>query len=289
VSQTLALLLPSLLAAGGLLIVLSRPRPTRPARRVSPRAQRWADWMVQAGVGRVRPGQLVAFCVVVGLLAGVVTLGLTGSLWIALAFTALIGYLPVMVLRGRQRRRARELQEVWPDAIDHLISGVRAGLALPEAVAGLAERGPELLRPHFARFANRYQTTGQFSVALKELKDELADPSADVAIEALRLAREVGGTELGQTLRTLSASLREEYNTRQEIQARQSWVVVAARLSFAVPWAILLLLATRPEAVAAYRSPGGGVVIAVGAAMASLGYRIMLRIARLRPEERVLR
>ena len=48
------------------------------------------------------------------------------------------GVLPVSMLRARRLRRSRELREVWPDAIDHLASGVRAGLSLPEAVAGLA-------------------------------------------------------------------------------------------------------------------------------------------------------
>jgi len=54
------------------------------------------------------------------------------------------------------------------------------------------------------------------------------------------------------------------------------------------PWVVLLLLATKPEAVAAYRGGGGAVVLAVGAAMATAGYRLMLAIGRLPSEERVL-
>jgi tight adherence protein B len=66
-------------------------------------------------------------------------------------------------------------------------------------------------------------------------------------------------------------------------------VLVAARMAFATPWAVLLLLATNPEAVAAYCGPGGAVVLAAGAAMAVAGYRAMLAIGRLPTEERVLR
>jgi tight adherence protein B len=149
--------------------------------------------------------------------------------------------------------------------------------------------GTETLRPPFARFADDYRATGRFGTALDRLKDELADPTADRVIEALRLAREVGGSELGRMLRTLSGFLRDEQRVRKELEARQTWVVVAARMAFATPWAVLLLLATRPEAVAAYRGGGGAVVLAIGAAMAVAGYRVMLAIGRLPTEERVLR
>jgi tight adherence protein B len=89
-------------------------------------------------------------------------------------------------------------------------------------------------------------------------------------------------------LRTLLGFLRDEQRVRKELEARQTWVVVAARMAFATPW-VVLLLATRPEAVAAYRGTGGAVVLAVGAAMAVAGYRLMLAIGRLPAEGRVLR
>ena len=182
------------------------------------RSRRWAgrfqEWATQAGVRGVRLWHVVAVCGGAGLIVGVAVLGLTRSVWLALAFGGLAGWLPLGALRARRRRRLRELREVWPDAIDNMASGVRAGLSLPEAVAGLAERGPEALRAPFARFADDYHANGRFGVALDRLKQELADPTADRVVEALRLAREVGGSELGRTLRTLSGFLRDEQRVR---------------------------------------------------------------------------
>jgi tight adherence protein B len=282
------LAIPALLAAGLVLLVVGVGGRVRPVR-----SRRWMsgfqDWTTQAGIRGVRPWHVVGLCGGSGLAAGVAVLALSGSLWLGLAFAGLAVWLPLGALRARRRRRLRELREVWPDAIDNLASGVRAGLSLPEAVAGLAERGPETLRAPFARFADDYHATGRFGTALDRLKQELADPTADRVIEALRLAREVGGSELGRMLRTLSGFLRDEQRVRKELEARQTWVVVAARMAFATPWAVLLLLATKPEAVAAYRGAGGAVVLAAGAAMAVAGYRMMLAIGRLPSEERVLR
>ena len=59
----------------------------------------------------------------------------------------------------------------------------------------------------------------------------------------------------------------------------------AAKLGVASPWAILLLLASRPEAAVAYASPAGTVLIVVGLAVSVVAYRIMLGVARL-PEDR---
>ena len=282
------LAIPGLLMTGLVLLALGAD-----GRAGAGRPRRWSwrfqDWATQAGVRGARLGHLVVVCGGSGTAAGLTLLALSRSPWLGLAFAGLAGWLPLGALRARRHRRLRELREVWPDAIDNLASGVRAGLSLPEAVAALAERGPETLRPAFTRFADDYHATGRFGTALDRLKDELADPTADRVVEALRLAREVGGSELGRMLRTVSAFLRDEQRVRKELEARQTWVVVAARLAFATPWVVLLLLATKPEAIAAYRGSGGAMVLAIGAAMAVAGYRLMLAIGRLPTEERVLR
>ncbi len=105
----------------------------------------------------------------------------------------------------------------------------------------------------------------------------------------MRTAREVGGTDLGRLLRTLSAFLREDARTRAELETRQSWTINAARLALAAPWVVLLLLATRGETVRAYDSPTGVVVLAVGGGVSVVAYLLMKQIGRLPEEGRVLR
>jgi tight adherence protein B len=161
-------------------------------------------------------------------------------------------------------------------------------MSLPDAVGALAERGPEPLRPAFARFAADHRVTGSFSVCLDRLKSDLSDPVGDRVVEALRLPRDVGGTDLGRLLRTLSAVLREDARTRSELDARQGWAVNAARLAVAAPWATLACLSVRPGALSAYSSVGGLVVLAIAAGLSALAYVVMRRIGRLPVDERVL-
>lgn len=283
-------LLGLLFGVGALLVWRSGPR--RPARTTNrgPRvSERLADALSQAGIESVTPGQLIGSSA--GLAAVVLTLAaaVSRTVPIAIAFAMFAAVAPITLVRYRQRRRRTELRDVWPEAVDNLASAVRAGLSLPEALSQLGIRGPHELRRPFQRFAEDYRATGRFSDCLDRLKSSLADPTGDRIVESLRLAREVGGTDLGRLLRTLSTFLREDARTRAELETRQGWAVNGARLAVAAPWLLLGALSLNPHAVQAYNSAAGALVLVIGGGVSLLAYRMMVRIGRLPVEERVLR
>lgn len=273
----------------GCLLVWSAFRAPRRTAAADPAARRTGQLLAEAGLREVAPRSLVALCLGSGILATVAVLGLTRALPIALVLGALAGYLPIAVVRSRARRRQREFAEVWPEAVDDLASAVRAGMSLPDAVAGLAVRGPEPLRPSFDAFALDYQVSGRFGDCLDRLKDRLADPVGDRVIEGLRIAREVGGGELGRLLRNLSGYLRDDLRTRSELEARQSWAVNGARVAVAAPWVVLLVMSTQRSVVERYQTAAGAVVLVAGAVVCVVAYRLMMRLGRLPVERRILR
>jgi tight adherence protein B len=249
-------LLGLLLGVGLLLIWRSGPRAPQP--RSAPRAPgRRATALAAAGLTGINAARLLALQVGLGLLATVVVLLTTGTVTVSLVFGIFGFLLPYAQVRRLAGKGKADLREVWPEVVDNLASAVRAGLSLPEALSALSIRGPEVLRPPFARFAAEYRSTGRFNVCLDRLKDDLADPVGDRIVETLRVAREVGGSDLGRVLRTLATFLREDARARAELETRQGWVVQAARLAVAAPWAVLLLLATQSTTLAAYDSPLG--------------------------------
>jgi tight adherence protein B len=274
---------------GILLIVRSFGPPARPRTPRVSRRDKVAEMLLQAGIESVTPGGLAACCACAGGFVAAAMYVVSRSPVIATAFGLLACWAPLAVVRFRLRQRRAELRDLWPDVVDNLASAVRAGLALPEALTQVGTRGPAELRPPFVRFGEDYRATGRFYDSLDRLKAALADPVGDRIIESLRMARQVGGSDLGRLLRTLSAFLREDARTRAELETRQGWTINAARLAVAAPWVVLALLSLRPEAVEAYDTTAGLVVLAVGGAMSLLAYRVMLRIGRLPDDERVLR
>jgi tight adherence protein B len=281
------------LAAGLGLLLIWRSGSRVPPGDGRPSLGRWTarrrDLLRQAGVDGVGPLQLAGAQLACALVAFVLVAAITKTLAVAGCFAVFGLFLPVLAVRRMRRRRQTALRELWPEAIDNLASAVRAGMSLPEGLAALAVRGPAELRAPFGRFAAAYRATGRFGECLDGLKADLADPIGDRVCETVRVAREVGGSDLATVLRTLSELLRADARTRAELETRQGWVINAARLAVAAPWVVLLLLGTQSETLQAYDSPGGTLLLAIGAAVCAAAYRIMLRIGRLPEEQRVLR
>ncbi|CAH0153017.1 type II secretion system F family protein [Microbacterium foliorum] len=281
----MTVLLGALLAAGLLLCLSPWFWPSRERDEAGRRGGRSLRLLEEAGLGGTTARALLAISALIALAAA-------SAAWLATAIpvlavlAGLTGALaPIVFLRSRRMRLRRLRRQLWPDVCDLLIASIRVGLPLPDAVAGLAESAPVTMRPAFAVFARDMRATGRFDTSLDRLKSALADPIADRIIETLRMARQVGGTELGGVLRSLSSSVRVDAALRGEVEARQSWIRGAAVLGTVAPWVILALLVLRPEGAAAYATAEGMIVICVGAAVSAIAFRIMIRIGRL-PESR---
>jgi tight adherence protein B len=164
---------------------------------------------------------------------------------------------------------------------------VQSGLSLNESLSGLASRGPEFPRAEFEYFAHRLLLQGDFTLALTILKEKLAHPSTDQIIEALFLARELGGTELLTILRLLGKFIREDLALRREIEVKQNWIKNSAHLSAAAPWILLLLLSTQPATVSAFSNPTGIAILCVGLGLTALAYLWMNSLSRMPVPHRI--
>jgi tight adherence protein B len=282
----MTLVLGSLLGAG--LVLLSAPF-LWPGTRTAPTGGRllagWRARLAQAGFRSLPVSVFLTLSAVLGVATAALTEALLGVRALSLVVGLVWLILPTLIVLWRARARRRLNRAVWPDVVDHLVSAVRSGLALPDAVSSLAQAGPVVTRLAFAEFEREYRATGNFSYSIDMLKASLADPFADRLLETLRMAREVGGSDLTVVLRSLSSWLRQEAAVRAEVEAKQSWVVNAARLGVAAPWIVLVLISSRPEAAQAYNTPAGTVVILGGLSISVLAYRVMIILGRL-PEER---
>ena len=131
-----------LLGAGLFLVwwscwVPEEARVDAPARRG--RVAELGDDIVQAGITGMSPQVLLAAAALLGLVVALTVGAISGAPAVALCFGVMAGSAPVYAVRARARARRRSLRDVWPDVVDNVASGVRAGLSLPEALAQLEE------------------------------------------------------------------------------------------------------------------------------------------------------
>ena len=241
----------------------------------------WGPWKrLREDVSRARiPGltalRLVALSLAIGSLVALVILAVTGAWPVALIVSVGVAFLPYAWVVSRLGAHAKTVRAAWPEVIDAMVSGVRAGTALPQVLCDLAEEGPVPVRFAFDAFSRDYSANGRFELALDAMKETVADPVADRIVEALRIARSVGGADLTRLLQDLASLLREDARVRGELEARQSWTVGAARLGLAAPWVVLLLLSGGGASAHVWNSPGGIAVLCSGAGVCVIAYLIM--------------
>jgi tight adherence protein B len=258
------------------------------AARTLGRRRRVAEWMAQAGLGEVDPRELVgvtAALVAVGVVAGLAVFG--GALP-ALVLGACLGTGPLASYRVRRLRRRSAAQEAWPRIIEEVrILTSSLGRSVPQAVFEAGRSAPESLRPAFAAAEREWLLSTDFERTIAVLKADLADPTADAAAETLLVAHEVGGTDLDRRLDALIEDRVIDVQGRKDARSRQAGVRFARRFVLLVPLGMALVGMSIGNGRAAYATPWGQVMVAVGLLVIVACWAWAGRLLRLPEEERV--
>jgi tight adherence protein B len=238
-------------------------------------------------LAKLKSSNLYLRSLVFGSFSALFVLVITSSLVIALTFMCLGTSVSIVFSKRSNSKRFEAMNSAWPEVIDHLISGIHSGLSINESLAGLASRGPEILRPLFADFASTMSRTGDFKSALMKLKSDCGQPGSDQIFESIYIAKALGGSELLTILRTVGTFLRQDLALRREIEVKHGWIKNSAHLSAAAPWLLLLLLSTQPTTSRAFSTSSGALVLLFGVAMTAIAYIWMAKLGKLPEVPRV--
>lgn len=243
-------------------------------------------WLTQAGLD-VSPAQFALWSAGVGVIGFLVAYAVTGSLWIAVPPAIALVFLPRWYYARKRLQRLSEVVRAWPDGLRHLAASVRSGMSLPVALEDLARAGPDGLRQALARYPTLAHVFGVVP-ALEIVRDELADPTTDRIVEVLILAVERGGSLVPEILDDLAEATTRDLRTLEEIRTNSLEQRLNARIVFAIPWLVLVLLTARPSAYRDfYQSPAGLVVVVVAGVLSAVGAWWVTRLGKQPDERRV--
>ena len=203
------------------------------------------------------------------------------SFLLALVAGGVAGFLPGIARKRKVEKERIELAGLWPEIIDHIISGLRSGMSLAETLIGLSVRGPLETRETFAECEALLRESGDFAQVFYLIKNRFHDALADQVCEVLDYARGTGSRDTAITLRTLGDLIRSDIAVRGEIRAKHGWIKNSALIAAAAPWILLLILSTQANTVKAFSTPGGIAVLFAGVGMSALAYIWMGRVGRL--------
>lgn len=261
----------------------ARPPSTEPRRM-----RGVEEFLIRAGLREVSPRDFVTFSLGTGVVVGVLTYILLGWGVVSVIATGLAAAAPTAYYVQRHDRRRAAFQTALVEAIGQLRDGIRTGLSVQEALAGLARSGPEALRPEFVILVREMRLVG-FEPSVAAMRERLADPVFDVLAATLLLNDRLGGRNVSQVLDRLAHATRAELRVQQELRAFQARNVLSARIVAAVPLVVLIVLRqVNPGYLAIFDDWSGQMVLAGCVLSVALGYGGMLLMTRLPSEGRVL-
>ena len=197
-------------------------------------------------------------------------------------------WVPVAVRNAAAERRRVAGHTAWPQMIEELrILTGSVGRSVPQALFEVGQRAPDVLRPAFVTAQREWSLTGDFPGVVQVLKRELAEPTADVTLETLLVAHEVGG-DLDRRLADLAEDRRRDLLERRAAKSAMAGARLARAFVVVVPVGMLLAGLSVGQGAAAYRTHDGGLLVGVAGAMVAVCWWWAGSLMRVPAERRVL-
>jgi tight adherence protein B len=150
---------------------------------------------------------------------------------ICLPIGAVCACLPVVALYLRAEERRNKLVDQLPDALDLMISVLRSGLSMPQAVRAVADEIPSPCGQEFSRALYRMNLGQSFNEALAATTDRYRVFELDLLRRASAIQMEVGGS-LADLLDKTNQTLRQRIRLKRQVrvltaQSRLSGTIIA--------------------------------------------------------------
>lgn len=132
-------------------------------------------------------------------------------------------------------KKMQRFVDLFPDAVDLVVRGIRAGLPVPQAIDSIANEIPDPIGTEFRQVSDKLKIGVPMQESL--LEATLRIPIAEVKFFAvtLILQRETGG-QLAEVLENLSDILRKRRGMKLKIKALTSEARAASKIVAAIPF-----------------------------------------------------
>ena len=226
----------------------------------------------------MRPASFFLLAITCGIAGTLLGAYVTGAVP-ALFFTALGWAGPVIWLRWRQKKRLREFETQLPDAIEMLVSAMKAGYSFQAATQFIGEEIIDPLGPEFSRFYDEQRLGIDVRTALLGMQSRMDSLDLKMFVTAVLIQRETGGN-LGEVLSNLADLIRQRIAMRSQIQTLIAEPKLSARFLAVLPVVVFGVLSLFNPTFFDPMLSGFGRTILIGAAISvAVGYMIMMRIA----------
>ena len=196
----------------------------------------------------------------------------------ALAFTGAFG-IPRWLLSYLKKRRESKFLNSFPDAVDIIVRGAKAGLPLLDCLKIICMESQEPARSEFRTIVETQAVGVPLGEACGKLYERMPLPEANFFGIVVTIQQRAGGN-LSEALGNLSRVLRDRKKMKAKIQAMAQEAKASAAIIGVLPIAVMLLVyLTTPDYISMlWTEPLGRVMLAASACWMSMGVMVMRKM-----------
>ena len=186
-------------------------------------------------------------------------------------FAAALG-LPRWALAYLKKRRESRFLEVFPDAIDVIVRGIKSGLPLLDCLKIIATDSQDPVKSEFRALVES-QTIGlPLGEACSKIHERIPVPEANFFAIVITIQQKAGGN--------LSRVLRDRKRMKAKIQAMSMEAKASAMIIASLPIAVMLLVyITSPDYISLlWTDPKGQLMLVASATWMSMGVFVMKKM-----------
>jgi tight adherence protein B len=231
----------------------------------------------------ITPKQYVLRRVIIVLLCVMIIAGLfKKSFFLAVFVGLMVGiWLPLKLLDMNIAKQNKAFLQLFPDAIDLIVRGLRSGLPVSESIVLVSHEVPEPVGGVFLNISNTMKLGVSLEKALQETARKLNMTEFNFFTTSIILQRETGGN-LSEILNNLSEVLRARILMRMKIKAMSSEARASAIIIGALPFVVIIAVGVMsPDYMSVlYTDPRGNVAAMIAAGMMGFGLWVMNKMTK---------
>jgi tight adherence protein B len=224
--------------------------------------------------------QFMLISVGMGMAAFLLFLLIDAGLWAALAVAFAAGFgMPLWLLKYLKKRREAAFLAAFPDAVDTIVRGIKAGLPLLDSMRLITTDAPEPLRSEFRSILETQAVGMPIGEACQKLYERIPVAEANFFGIVIAIQQKAGGN-LSEALGNLSRVLRDRKKMKAKIQAMSMEAKASASIIACLPIAVMLLvyLTSSQYIELLWTHPMGRLMLACCLVWMSIGVMVMRKM-----------
>jgi tight adherence protein B len=187
--------------------------------------------------------------------------------------------LPRWLLSFMKKRRETKFLNAFPDSVDIIVRGVKAGLPLLDCLKMITVEAPEPVKSEFRAIVETQAIGMPLGEACGKLYEQMPVPEANFFGIVISIQQRAGGN-LAEALGNLSRVLRDRKKMKAKIQAMSQEAKASAAIIGALPIAVMTMVyITSPNYISLlWTEPLGRVMLACSVVWMSMGVMVMKKM-----------